>query len=63
MIYKNAKILFIALDGREFMVDTSQCETIKDVQEQIKKLREIYNCETPEIMAVLNPNLSGRNLN
>lgn len=52
MSIKGKKIVWKAADGREFLVDTSDCETMEDVQEKVSQLRREHGYEEPTFMSV-----------
>lgn len=59
MTLRNKKVLWKAADGREYYVDTSNCDTMEDVYLEIGKMRIKYNTPEPTLMScnVLNPAL------
>lgn len=52
MSLKNKRIMWKASDGREFMVDTSKCDTMEDVQAEIARMRQELGYEEPTFMSV-----------
>ena len=51
MSLRGKKIMWKAADGKEFEVDTSNCDTMEDVQKIINKLRKRHGYEEPTFVA------------